>query len=1068
MNTSRSLTLAVLVTCFVASVAFGAARPAQLPEAPPEAAKPAPVSDVSPAADPLKETPAQFDARMAWWREAKFGMFIHWGIYAVPAGEWKGQDVKGIGEWIMDRANIPIPDYEKLTKKFNPVKFDADEWARIAAEAGMKYVVITSKHHDGFCLFDTKSTDYDVVDATPYGKDLLIQLSAACRKRGIKFCTYYSIMDWHHPAQVKASAEKYNPSKMRPGRKAEYVTYMKQQLIDLLDTCDPEVLWFDGEWPSWWTEEDGRDLYTFLRQRKPHLIINNRVGKGRKGMEGMNKGDRKYVGDFGTPEQRIPAAGLPGVDWESCMTMNRTWGFKKSDHEWKSNETLIRNLIDITSKGGNFLLNVGPTAEGLIPGPSVQRLAAMGKWLKVNGESVYGTKATPIGLPSWGRCTRKALDGGKTRLYLHVFNWPADGKLVLPTLANEPAGAFLLDGGKKLSVAREGAKLTIALPPKSPDAIAAVVVLDVEGDPKVVKINPYADETPAQRDARMKWWREARFGMFIHWGVYSVPAGTYKGKQIPGIGEWIMNRGKIPVATYKQYAKKFNPVKYDPDAWVRLAKEAGMKYIVITSKHHDGFALFDSKVTDWDIVDATPYGKDLLKPLAEACKKHGLRLGFYYSQAQDWCHPGGAASRGQWDPAQKGSMDKYIRTIAVPQVKEILSNYGPLAVLWWDTPTDMNADRAKQLLPLIRLQPGIIINNRLGGGFKGDTDTPEQHIPAAGIPGRDWETCMTMNGTWGFKSYDHNWKPTQTLIRNLIDIASKGGNYLLNVGPTNEGVIPAPSITRLKEVGRWMKVNGASIYSTQATPIGRPAWGRCTRKGSTLYLHVFDWPEGKLDVAGLLSKPAKAYLLTEPDKKLAVATGDKKVLVTLPAQAPDPIASVVVLEFDGPIKVDASVLPKPKPKPKPGKGGSSRTAPTTPKVIEPDAGGVVTLKARNATLHGGTIKYENPADRDAIGYWTKVDDWVSWQLKLPQAGTYTVELTYACGATSGDSEYVLSVGKTEIKGLVKPTGDWGAFETIKLGDAKIPAGTSTLSIKPLTKPNLGVMNARSVILRPKK
>ena len=612
--------------------------------------------------------------------------------------------------------------------------------------------------------------------------------------------------------------------------------------------------------------------------------------------------------------------------------------------------------------------------------------------------------------------------------------------------------------------------LAVAAPADAPPAAAP-------DEPKTVKVNPYADETPAQRDARMKWWREARFGMFIHWGVYSVPAGIYKDKQISGIGEWIMNRGKIPVAFYKQYARQFNPVKYDPDAWVRLAREAGMKYIVITSKHHDGFALFDSKVTDWDVVDATPYGKDLLKPLAEACRKHGMKLGFYYSQAQDWCHPGGAAARGQWDEAQKGSMDDYIRSIAVPQVKEILGNYGPIAVLWWDTPTDMNPERAKQLLPLIRLQPGIITNNRLGGGFAGDTDTPEQHIPAEGIPGRDWETCMTMNRTWGFKSYDHVWKPTHMLIRNLIDIASKGGNYLLNVGPTSEGLIPDPSVDRLKEIGRWMKVNGRSIYATQATPIGRPEWGRCTRKGSTLYLHVFDWPEGKLEVLGLLSKPAKAYLLAAPDKPLAVEAADRKVLVSLPSEAPDAIASVVVLEIEGEVKVDASALskpepePKPKPKPKPGKGGKgakSRTAPTTPKVIGPSANGVLTLKARSATLHGGTIKYETPADRDAIGYWTKPEDWVSWQLKLPKAGTYTVDLVYACAANSGGSEYVLSVGDAKIKGKVKPTGTWGTFETIRLGEAKLPAGKGGLAIKVLAKPNMAVMNVRAIILRPKK
>ena len=326
---------------------------------------------------------------------------------------------------------------------------------------------------------------------------------------------------------------------------------------------------------------------------------------------------------------------------------------------------------------------------------------------------------------------------------------------------------------------------------------------------------PYANETHEQRDTRMQWWRQARFGMFIHWGVYSVPAGTYNDKKIGGIGEWIMFQGEIPVKDYKAYAKQFNPVKYDPDAWVQLAKEAGMKYIVITSKHHDGFALFDSKVTDWDVVDATPYGKDLLKPLAEACRKHGLKLGFYYSQAQDWCHPGGAKAGGkQWDTEQAGDMDQYLREIAVPQVKEILSNYGDIAVLWWDTPSNMNTERAAMFEPVVSEFPGIITNNRLGGGYRGDSETPEQHIPATGYKDRDWETCMTLNDTWGFKSYDHNWKSTETVIRNLVDITSKGGNYLLNVGPTAEGEIPQPSIERLKEVGQWMRVNGDAIYGT--------------------------------------------------------------------------------------------------------------------------------------------------------------------------------------------------------------------------------------------------------------
>jgi alpha-L-fucosidase len=428
----------------------------------------------------VQESRSERDARMAWWRDARFGMFIHWGLYAVPAGDYNGKRTKEIGEWIMSWANIPRAQYEQFAPRFDPEKFNAAEWVRTAKDAGMKYIVITSKHHDGFSMFDSAVTRYDIVDATPFKKDPMRALADECKRQGLKFAFYYSIMDWHHPSQYVDAPDKdptagNGQTKMREGKKPEYVEYMKAQLKELVTKYDPAVLWFDGEWVDWWTEEDGQDLYKYVRSLKPGILINNRVGKGRKGMEGLNKSDRVYAGDFGTPEQQIPASGLPGVDWESCMTMNDTWGFKSYDDNWKSSERLIRNLVDIVSKGGNYLLNVGPTAEGVIPAPSVERLGAIGQWMKVNSEAIYGTTASPFTTQlTWGRATRK----GNT-VYLHVFDWPSDAALKVPSLGAKPASASLLGGESNLKIDTDADGFTIKLPTAPVNPIASVIKLQL-------------------------------------------------------------------------------------------------------------------------------------------------------------------------------------------------------------------------------------------------------------------------------------------------------------------------------------------------------------------------------------------------------------------------------------------------------------------------------------------------------------------------------------------------------------------------------------------------------------
>ena len=464
--------------------------------------------------------------------------------------------------------------------------------------------------------------------------------------------------------------------------------------------------------------------------------------------------------------------------------------------------------------------------------------------------------------------------------------------------------------------------------------------------PLAARPEPVAPGSTLLHEARMEWWHEAKFGMFIHWGLYAIPAR----------GEWVMNKEKIPVAEYAKLAKQFNPVKFNADEWVRIAKDAGMRYIVITSKHHDGFAMFGSKVSPYNIVDATPFKRDPMKELAAACAKEGIKLGFYYSQAQDWHQPGGAVARGSWDPAQKGDFDHYLHTLAIPQVKELLSGYSP-AVVWFDTPVNMTPAYAREMVQVVRsIRPETIINSRLlysGRAIENldkakldelreigvnylsyrDRGIPDQPAPSWG---GDWETCMTLNGAWGYNANDHAWKTPQTVVQMLAEVVSKGGNFLLNFGPTAEGEIPAEGVKIVQQVGAWLRVNGEAIYGAgpsdlkgTESPTGappedtpkkeagkakgkksRPArepepkinWLATSRPASKdqparIYLHLFKWPVDSFEVKDLKGQVSKAYLLSDTQHTpLKFTQQDGTFSVVLPKNAPDPIATVVCLE----------------------------------------------------------------------------------------------------------------------------------------------------------------------------
>jgi len=423
---------------------------------------------------------------MAWWRQARFGMFIHWGLYSIPAGTW--DDRTDHGEWIRDSAQIPVATYERFQPQWNPVKFDAEKWATMAAKAGMKYLVLTSKHHDGFCLFDSKQTDWDVMN-TPSHRDVCKELAAACKRHGIAFCTYYSIMDWRHPDYLPRRPWERATRPEAGADFARFERFLHAQVTEVIEQYHPAVMWFDGEWENTWTHERGVALFDLCRRLAPGMIVNNRVDVHRGGMGGFSDA-QEAKGDFATPEQEIPAIGVPGVDWESCMTMNRHWGWNAADTDWKTSKELVQNLIDIAGKGGNYLLNVGPRADGTFPDQAVERLREIGRWMDENGESIHGTTASVFDKTPWGRCTVRAGDKVST-LYLHVF---ADGDnvvpLPLPGLANKVRSVRVLGGRGHCSPmpkSGEREKPDYLLTMTRPDPIATVVAVEIEGRPDVTR-----------------------------------------------------------------------------------------------------------------------------------------------------------------------------------------------------------------------------------------------------------------------------------------------------------------------------------------------------------------------------------------------------------------------------------------------------------------------------------------------------------------------------------------------------------------------------------------------------
>ncbi|QHI69131.1 alpha-L-fucosidase [Tichowtungia aerotolerans] len=414
---------------------------------------------------------------------------------------------------------------------------------------------------------------------------------------------------------------------------------------------------------------------------------------------------------------------------------------------------------------------------------------------------------------------------------------------------------------------------------------------------------------------KLSWWREARFGMFIHWGLYSIPAGIWNGREIPGIGEQILRFGQIPMAEYERLAADFNPVNFDADAIVKLAVDAGMKYLVFTAKHHDGFAMFKSDADPFNVVDATPFGRDVVAELAEACERAGIRFCIYYSQRQDWHHPDG--SWKEWPeqhpvPFDERDVDfnRCMTEKCIPHMKELMTRYGRIGLVWYDTPVDSTPEQSRAFTELVHdLQPDCLVCDRVGTGFGDYAVLGDNEFPYCSR-NMDGEVPATMNNSWGYKSTDSNWKSVEQLLYSLIRSAANGCNYLLNIGPKSDGSIPAESVERLRAIGDWLKVNGEAVYGAGAAPFPNPLRGcLMTVKGNNLYLIFRRWPGSTFELKGVQSRAVRAVLLSEPGRPLKMKQSDSLVLRTLPDVSSQTCFPVVRVEFDEPLRVDPRLIP---------------------------------------------------------------------------------------------------------------------------------------------------------------
>ncbi|KAF5277103.1 hypothetical protein FQA39_LY06341 [Lamprigera yunnana] len=852
----------------------------------------------------------------SWYDESKIGIFLHWGVYAVPSfGSewfWSNWDIQSSSYVdFMQKNYKPGFTYQEFAKEFTAEFFDPADWAKVFKESGAKYVVLTSKHHEGYTLWpSTYSFSWNAGDVGPH-RDLVGDLAAEVRNNNMKFGLYHSLYEWFNPMYLADRANNYATDVFVRNK-------VYPELLEIVHKYKPEIVWSDGEWEAPDTYWKSKEFLAWLYNESPvkdTVVTNDRWGSG---------GILCNHGGFYTCFDRYNPGVLLSHKWENAMTLDKSsWGYRRNTQlsDYMTIHELLKTLAETVSCGGNILINVGPTKEGTIIPIFRERLQQLGEWLNINGDAIYKSKPWTYQNDTVGTTWYTSKE---TAVYAITLYWPENNvfrsEKLLELFQTYPVNPYLLGNDEQLQWKIVNDAVEITFPDKATVASQWVWVncgsIEWHAFTEAMRSILLAvcflalahgviyEPTWESIDSRPlpSWYDEAKIGIFLHWGVYSVPSYSSEWFWIHWKDQhWhlveFMNKNYKPGFTYQEFAKEFTAEFYDPADWANVFKDAGAKYVILTSKHHDGYTLWPSTYSfSWNAGDVGPH-RDLVADLAWAVRQTDMKFGLYHS-LYEWFNPMYLS-----DKANNYATDVFVKNKVLPELTELVNKYEP-EIVWsdgeWEAPDTYW--QSKEFIAWLYndspVKDTVVTNDRWGGNdiicVHGGVHTCHDRYNPGVLQPHKWENAMTIDkSSWSYRRDAKlaDYMTIHELLKTLVETVSCGGNILINVGPTKEGTIVPIFRQRLQELGQWLYINGDAIYKSvpwiyQSDPIATTWY---TSKDTTVYAITLYWPENNIFKSEKLlevfqTQSVEVYLLGN-NEKLQWQIAGNAVEITFPDKA---------------------------------------------------------------------------------------------------------------------------------------------------------------------------------------